>query len=360
MIELSSKEISDRKNWTFRIVKLIGVWGYKHLTRPHVEFHTNLKQLKKEKSVFLYSGLHKSLWETVGILAAIHLEGLPLAYGGMGDNLVKGRFFQSLAKKTGVFFIKRATNRKEILESAKKLKEYIIYYMAQGLDVMVFPEGTRKSILTQGKYGKFFPTVFEALLEYEKNKEKILEKYPHLPAYNTYIIPNNVDYSKIREDREMLENHPKGKPRTLHVLDSLKMVKNIRDTYISFGSPIKIADNLGKNRKELSTYVREKCLDLVKILPINIVSRAIINSVEGDHIKTDKIETNITRIIKKLRALKDRFRGFHSDDKPQDLLGKVAKYEINFRQKHLDIKNLAFYRLYADYIGHYFEGDIRE
>lgn len=337
------------------MAKFLSIWGYKYLTRPHVEFHEDLKPLKKEKSVFLYTGLHKSLWETAGILVAIHLGGLPIPYAGMGDNLVKGKFYHWLIGKAGVFLIKRATNRREILESAKMLKDYVFNFIANGVDVMLFPEGTRKSIPSRGQYGKFFPTTFEALLEYEKNKEEIIEKYKDLSPYNTYIIPLNVDYSRVREDREMLEDYKKGKPRTLHIKDSLKMVKKIGDTYISFGSPVNVGDNLEKNRKELSVHVREKCLDLVKILPINIVSRAILDSTVEDRIETGKIETNISRIIQKLSHLKDRFRGFTADDNPGDILGKVVKYEFTFRQKHIAMKHLPFYRLYANYIGHYFE-----
>ena len=357
MIELASKDIVQRNYLIYRIARFISVFGYKRLAKPHVEFHCDLKRLKKEeKAVYLYTGLHKSLWETAGILVAMILEGLPLAFVGMGDNLVRGKFYHTLARKTGIFLIKRATNRKEILESARKLKEYIINYIAYGADVLFFPEGTRKSILSEGKYGKFFPAAFEALLEYEKNKEDILKRYEDLQAYTSYIIPVNVDYSKIREDSEMLETYQKGKPRTLHIKDSLKMVKNIGDTYISFGNPIKVADNLDKNRKELSAYVREKSLELVKILPINIVSRAIVDSVEGDRIKTGKIETNIARIIRKLSNLKDRFRGFAAEDHPRDIVEKVVKYEKNFKQEQMEIHKLPFYRLYADYIGHYLAG----
>jgi 1-acyl-sn-glycerol-3-phosphate acyltransferase len=353
-VKLSGDLINDRKNWAFRLAKFLSVSGYKALAKPHLEFHENLLELKKKKSVFLYASLHKSLWETTGILAALYLEKLPIPYTGMGDNLVVGKFFQSLAQKVGVFLIKRPGNRAQMLESARMLKDYTINYLAHGEDVMLFPEGTRKSILSQGEYGKFFPTAFEALLGYEKNKEKILEEYPRLEAHDSYIIPTNVDYSKIREGWEMLKEY-KGKPRTLTVLDSLKMVRNIGDTYLSYGNPIKVADHLDMSRKQLADLTREKCLELVKILPINVVARSIVDSVDGDRIDTGKIADNIAGNVRKLSSLSDRFRGFTPADDPMETWRKVTAYESYFKEKYIDIKYLEFYRLYANYIGHYFK-----
>jgi hypothetical protein len=121
------------------------------------------------------------------------------------------------------------------------------------------------------------------------------------------------------------------------------------------GEPIKVADHLDKNRKELAAYSREKCMDLVKILPINVVARAISDSVEGDHIRSDKIEENIAGNIQKLSGLSERFRDFSIDEHPGNILEKVAKYETLFQPKYLNIKNLPLYRMYANYIGHYFK-----
>jgi 1-acyl-sn-glycerol-3-phosphate acyltransferase len=352
MIHLSSDSIDDRKNVVFQFAKTLSVWGYKYLTHPHLEIHEELYRLKKEKTVFLYASLHKSLWEATGLMVPLYLNKLPVPYAGTGDNLIGGKFFQKLAKKTGVFLIKRPTNRSEMLVSAKLLKEQVINHLAYGNDVLVFPEGTRKNILSHGEYGKFFPTTFEAMLEYEKIKIELSTRYPGLSIYDSYIIPTNVDYTKIREDWEMLADY-RGKPPTLHILDSLKMLKHIRGTHISFGRPIKVSDHMDMDRKELATYTREQCLELVKILPINIVSLAVLDSVDGDHIDTSKIEKNIARNIQRLEHLKDRFRDFNADDLPSDILKNVSQYENYFKIEKIEIKNLDFYRLYANYIRHY-------
>jgi 1-acyl-sn-glycerol-3-phosphate acyltransferase len=355
MDNLESKALIKRKNWVFGTARVLGILGYKLFAKPRVEINEDVERLKKEKSVFLYAGLHKSLWETSGLLVALllNIKKIQIPYVGMGDNLVRGRFFQSLAKRLGVFLIKRAKSLKEILKSARQLKEYILYFISRGVDVMVYPEGTRKSIPAQGTYGKFFPTVFEPLLEYEKNKEKIQEDYKNQPLYNLYIIPTNVDYSKVREDKELLEEYKK--PRTLHVKDSLKMIKKIREVYITVGKPIKVSDHLDKDRKQLAAYTREKCMDLVKILPINVVARAILDSVDGDRILSDKIEENIAANIQKLSGFSERFRDISIDEDPGEILEKVAKYETAFQPKYLNLKNLPLYRMYANYIGHYFD-----
>lgn len=354
MIELPKNIISDRKNWTYRLVRAVNKWGFKNLGRSHVEVHPEQLTLKQDpKNVFLYTGLHKSLWETTGILVALHMEKLPVPYAGMGDNLIRGKFFQELAKRTGVFLIKRATNRREILESAKKLKQFIMTFMAYGKDVIFFPEGTRKSILSTGEYGKFFPSAFDAVLEYEKEKETILLQYPELNRNETYIVPVNIDYSRVREDWEMIETY-QGKPRTLHILDSLKMMSKVGDTYVCFGKPMKVSDYKDMSRKDLSVLAREKCLELVKILPINVVCKALVNAIDAGSTSLEKIKTAISAVVQQLLPYKERFRGFNEDDSPEYLLKRAGRYEKCLRPDNIDKENLVFYNLYANYIGHYF------
>jgi glycerol-3-phosphate O-acyltransferase len=350
MFGLKKEEIVRRDLLVFLWAKFVSNTGYRFFSRPHLENPFDLKKLKKENAVFLYTGLHKSLWETSGVMSCIYFQKLPTPFIGMGDNLVKGKLFQKLAGKTGAFLVKRPQTRKDVLESSKKLKQYIIYYLAHGIDVSIYPEGTRRNIPDKREYGNFFPTAFEAVLEYEKNKGKILTEHNGLTAHDIYVVPFNVDYSKVREDYEMMRAL-EGKPHTLHILDSLKMIRHIGDLYISFGEPIKIADHLAQTRKELAVYTREKCLELVKILPINIVSWAILDAHEAGRLNRDKILDCIRENMEKLAGLKDRFRGFELGESPKDILDKVARYEKNF--KNITPAHLPFYRLYADYINHY-------
>ncbi len=350
MFGLQKEEIVRRDLLVYLWAKFVSNTGYRLFSRPHLENPYDLRKLKNENTVFLYTGLHKSLWETAGVMSSIYFQKLPPPFVGMGDNLVKGKLFQKLAGKTGAFLVKRPQTRKDVLESSKKLKQYLIYYLAHGIDVSIYPEGTRRNIPDKRMYGNFFPTAFEAVLEYEKNKESILAEHKKLKPQDIYVVPFNVDYSKIREDYEMI-GELEGKPHTLHILDSLKMVRHIGDLYISFGQPIKIVDHLGKTRKELAVFTREKCLELVKILPINVVSWAVLDAHEAGQLERDKILDRIRENIGKLAGFKDRFRGFELGDNPKEILDKVARYEKNF--KDITAAHLPFYRLYADYINHY-------
>lgn len=349
---LAENEIIKKRGMIFLLARSISNWGFKNLTKAHVEFSSDLKEIKKINSAFLYSGLHRSLWETTGILSALYFNNLPIPFVGMGDNLIKGKFFVSLIEKTSIFLVKRGKTRRDLVESARQLKQYVISFISYGRDVLLFPEGTRKSIAREGRYGNFFPTAFDALLEYEKEKNNLISQNKNLKSQETYIIPFNSDYSKVREAYELV-GYSKGSPRTLRVWDSLKMLKNIRDVYISFGKPIKISDHIDKNRKEIAAMVRSKCLDLVKILPINIVSQAILESVAENTINKTNIYRSIEKLKLKLEDLSDKFRGFSLNESPEEIYSKVSKYNSDYLNP--DTGKTPVYQLYANYIYHYLD-----
>ncbi|MCP4215223.1 MAG: hypothetical protein GY765_11225 [bacterium] len=351
MIDIPKEELAVKSKIVFPTAKFISNVGYKLLSKVHLDSPTEeLLEIRKNKGAILYVGLHRSLWETSGALSAIHYQGLPIPYIGMGDNLVNGRFFKRIAGKMGAFVVKRAKTRREVIESSTKLKKFITYYLSHGLDVCIFPEGTRKSIPENGKYGQFFATSFDAIQSYEKNKEKLLEQYKELIPRDSYIIPFNIDYSRIREAHEMVDRSA-SKPRTLHIFDSLRMITHIGDVYASFARPIKTTDVLNKSRKELAGYCHDICLNLVKILPVNIVASAVLDSLEGEHILPEKVAPNITKLMQSLDHIKDRFRGFKFGDKPEDIIAAAGRKESHF--KTILDENLPYYKLYADYIGHY-------
>ncbi len=90
---------------------------------------------------------------------------------GWATTWSRARVFQHLSWKIGAFLVRRPANRKEMLESARQLRDDVLSFLAHGLDVMVFPEGTRKNIPEHARYGDFFPTAFDAALEYARNRE---------------------------------------------------------------------------------------------------------------------------------------------------------------------------------------------
>ncbi|MCK5220004.1 MAG: 1-acyl-sn-glycerol-3-phosphate acyltransferase [Candidatus Aminicenantes bacterium] len=348
---LPKRDILKRRGLTFFVARIISNWGYRSLTHAHVEFTDDLIALKNRGSAFLYTGFHRSLWETSGMLSALDKSGLPIPVVGMGDNLIKGKLFVTLAKNTSIFLVKRGKSRREIVESAKELKSNMYSFMAYGKDVLLFPEGTRTSIPRTGEYGGFFPTAFDALLEYEKSKDTIDQNIKGVEKVDTYIIPFNCDYSVIREARELVD-FDSDKPRTLKVLDSLKMLKHIKDVYISFGSPVKVSENLEKSRKDIAILMREKCLDLVKILPVNIVSTAFLDAVNENKGDLTSIYKKIQSVLDKLKGHTEKFRGFEKDNTPEEIYHIVSRSNPNFRV--ISKAKFHLYKLYADYIGHYF------
>ncbi len=346
------RSLIKRRGSVFFLARSISNWGYHRLTNVKTEFSEDLQKYKNEGAVFLYTGFHRSLWETTGVLSALHHYKLPIPLVGMGDNLIKGKFFVSLAKRTGsLFIVKRGKSRREVVESAKLLKKYVLSLMAYGRDTLLFPEGTRKNIPKFGKYGKFFPTAFDALLEYEKNKEDISRPDTEHEFGQAYIVPFNIDYSRIREAYE-LTGYNANIPRTLKIWDSIKMLKNIGNVYISFGKPIKISEHLDLSRKEISSLARNECLELVKILPVNIVAKAVINALSKNSTEKSLIFENIAAILDQLNNLRERFRGFTHSEKPSEIFAKVADANKDFQK--ISSKKITIYQLYSNYINHYF------
>ncbi|MBN2399652.1 MAG: 1-acyl-sn-glycerol-3-phosphate acyltransferase [Candidatus Aminicenantes bacterium] len=313
--------------------------GLRFLSRTHEEIPSSLFMMQRQGYRFLYVGLHKSLWETSGVQTVLHRNRLTVPYAAMGDNLVHGRFFQAIAKKLGIFLVKRAVGREGLLESAASLKREIQAHLRERIDVLVFPEGTRKNIPQHGRYGTFFTTVFEAALELSQEGEKVL------------LVPVNVDYSHVREDHEMLgakERHP----RTLHILDSLNMLSHLDDIFVSIGDPIVPGDRQW-NRKDLAAHCHRACLDLIKILPINIVAWAIHSLLQKNERDAGSLYREIEANIMALSPFHERFRGFGLSCQGQVLFETVAGKRKEFRLwAEKKPEPLALFKLYRDYIGH--------
>ena len=344
-------DCSDRRNAVFFAARAITMLGHRFLVRPHVELAPEIVPVRRSgHAVFLYCGLHKSLWETTGVLAPLQLARLALPYVAMGDNLIKGRLFQALSKKIGTFMVQRPANRREMLESARRLRNDVLSFVAHRLDVLIFPEGTRKNIPLRSRYGEFFPASFDALLEYERNRDAIVASNPALSPCETYIVPLNVDYSRVREAAEMVAEEA-GHPRTLHVLDSISMIRGIGDTFLSYGTPIRVAEHLDLDRKSLAALARRRCLDLVKILPVNVAARAMVELGGSGAVAAEDLHRAVRAVVERLRPFEDRFRGFAAGDDPAEIVRRARRSGLDFRTA--DAGREGLYRLYAAYVGHY-------
>jgi len=341
----STTAVTRRNPLIYGTVVVLLRLGLRFLSRTHESISPRLFALQKQGYRFLYIGLHKSLWETSGVQTVLHRNRLPVPYAAMGDNLVRGRFFQAIAKRMGIFLVKRAQGRQGLLESAASLKRELKAHIRAAVDVMIFPEGTRKNIPQFGQHGAFFTTVFEAALELSQEGEKVA------------LVPLNVDYSHVREDREMLGSTARH-PRTLHILDSLKMLSHMDDIFVSLGEPILLTDRPWK-RKDLAAHCRQACLDLIRILPINIVAWAIYSLLRKNVRDAGSLYQEIEANIMALAPYQNRFRGFDLQSKGLELFRAVAKKRGEFRSwAEKKPEPLALFKLYRDYIGHLIPGDI--
>ena len=312
--------------------------------RPHLELDPALKSRAEKGGVFLYAALHKSLWETTGIQVALTLSGLDVPWVGMGDNLVHGRFFQGLVERAGGFLIRRPRNRRDLIASARQLRDSVISLLKTERSVLVFPEGTRRGVPDNHRHGPFFPAVFEAVLQYARERSLAGgEKYPPV-----FIVPVNVDYARIREDREMI--HRRGGPLTLHILDSMKMISHVGDVFLSFGTPMEVSQMMELDRRSLAEITRDACLDLVKILPVNVAAHGILRATDNGRIDRSGIAAGIAQTLNEVRPHAHRMRGFSLSDDPEKLLAKASRMNHLFRET--SERMLPVVRLYADYIGH--------
>jgi 1-acyl-sn-glycerol-3-phosphate acyltransferase len=347
---LAQPGLSNRRNVVYWTAHGIVMLAHHLLVRPHVELDEALPEVKKGgKAVILYCGLHRSLWETTGLMPPLVQARVPLPWAAMGDNLVHGQLFQKLAKMIGCFMVERPSSRREMLQSAVKLRTDLLSFFAHGYDILLFPEGTRKNIPAHGRYGDFFPAAFDALLDYERNREQIVAYNPGLRPLATYLGPVNVDYSLVREAEEMTSEQA-GTPRTLNVLDSFSMLRNIGDTWLCYGAPIRVADHLDKDRKALANLCRERCLEMVKVLPINVASRAMLQLDLSVAFQPAALHAAVARVVDSLRPHARRVRGFSADDPPAEIVRRAANRQLSFAT--LQEKDLPLFRLYANYIEH--------
>jgi len=337
-------QVPSRSRVVFGMVRRFGIWGFRMKCRPHLELAPGLQPEAEKGGVFLYAALHKSLWETTGIQVALTLSGLDVPWVGMGDNLIHGRFFQGLVERAGGFLIRRPRSRRDLIASARQLRDSVIALLETKRSVLVFPEGTRRGIPDNHRHGPFFPAVFEAVLQYARDRENAGDgKFPPV-----FIVPVNVDYARVREDREMI--HRRGGPLTLHVLDSLKMISHVGDVFLSFGSPMNVSEMLDLDRRALAEKTRDACLGMVKVLPVNVVAQGIIRATHGGRIDHAGINTGIQSVLEDLVPYTERMRGVCVDDDPAELMARAARWNHLFREP--SERMLPVIRLYADYIGH--------
>lgn len=344
--------VTPRGPVAFGMIRAIATWGYRHLCHPHVDPGVaEIVRLKRDnpQAVLVYVSPHKSLWETTGIPTVIVFAGLPAPYVVMGANLVRGRFFTRIVRRIGGIIVSRPRTRAEMVAAAVQYTGILGAHLRAGIDFLVFPEATRTNIPRHGRSGDFFPATFEALLDYERNRSSA----PGTGGRECWIVPCNVDYSNVREAEKLVRAADKS-AQTLHVLDSLKMLAHIRDVHISFGAPLRVADHLASHRKELAALARARCLELVRVLPVNVLAAAFTGVLE-QKLGPEAVSQRIQETLRQLAPHAHRFTGFAADTPVEEIWELARRSNPIFSQP--DPERLRLYRLYRDYIGHYFTPD---
>lgn len=339
---MKEDEVAGR-GLTYHVAKYLALMGDMLLSDVHVEGTARLRKLKRMsdgKAMLFYTSLHKSLWETSGIPTALYRAGLPVPYPCMGDNLVKGETAQKWARRLGLFIIKRPT-ASDRLESRRSLIKGLEAHLEAKKDILIFPEGSRTCIVKNGEHGVFYSTCFGQAQLFQKSHIIASGEQKPVADPELYIVPVNVDYSKVKDARDMLRSVSQAK--TMRPNDLFKVIfRQIGPVYISFGDPISVMDYLDLGQRDLASMTRQKCLDLVKILPVNITAQALLRSKTAVY---GEVIGNIAEVRDMLSPHFDRFRGFTLMTGPEKIYGAGMADKLR--------KNIGLAKLYASYIGHY-------
>ena len=280
-----------------------------------------------------YIGKHNSLDECFLIPNAIRDYGGEIPYFVLGTNLVKGWFVVPTILVGGVYL-----NRKEIYKSARIMPIKMEKHWNSGHDMLIWPEDGREKF---GLIEKWRNSVIKAAIEYSKYG-KVL------------IIPENLDSTNITDMPRMIKNDPNMsideyltqkdeirkyiKPFTLRAHHLPDWWKDLGNKYVSFGEPIEVkpSDEIQK----LSTYSKEKCLQLVKILPDSVKAEAIMRN--RGNFNERAIFKTVEQIIDELSPHSNKFREFKN---AEDVMNNSRLTNHEKPRKYDMLRN---------YIAHYF------
>lgn len=330
VLEIDTLAVHKRNKFLLGLTKYVFKKWINNRSNTHIDMPGELSNLihSNDRAIMFVSS-HKSLWETIGIPYAINRYGGDIPYIVAGSNLLKGVSF--LTKRIGIINSERG--KKKSFRSPLQLKAKMNYALLRGNQLLIFPENGRTRT---GLVDKFSGTATSSAVE--------VSKY-----IDTYIVPVNVDYSDMNFKAEASLLKAK-KAYTFRLHHALYWIKHMEDIFISFGNPIKISP--ADNKDELNDYVRNQCMNLVKILPINIVSEAATRALTNNNqLSNEVICEYIRQELIELVPHKERFRIFDPNSKPMVII-KLSGTPL---LRELD----KVYNLYAGYIHHYFPNKSR-
>jgi hypothetical protein len=323
---------------------IMKITSWKHYEIPKNSLNLIKSQRKYDNCIIAYDGLHRSLAEVVMDPYAINIHGGNITSMMMGNNLLRKdagkrerRLAFSLERANVVALVERLKNK---MQQADRVAFDMYTRLTRDICTFVYPGGTRSR---DGSFKKFYSAAYQGMIDAAKvlrstispSKDKLL-----------YLIHVNVDYSKTLEVREFVaENHDPNKPHSFSMRKDLKkFFKNPGHVYVSFSEPILIHPY--DDRKKLAERSMQECLDLVKILPINIMSEAMIrlNPTPGSVINKHRLYGLIDDVIDDLSPHQHKFR--------RVTIGNAEKI-VSRSRLPLDSRLMDMYKVYANYIGHY-------
>ncbi|HYD02805.1 MAG TPA: 1-acyl-sn-glycerol-3-phosphate acyltransferase [Alphaproteobacteria bacterium] len=314
-----------------------------------------------DESIFYVSTL-KSVWDSFIIPSAVttnRIDGsMPLVM--MSTNLMSNMKLtrewikRQLFENSRILLVDKNSNKMHYRQMIKTIDDTL----SNNESLLTFPEGSRSRT---GLVGDFDPSVFVGAIEASKKK-------------TVKIIPVNVDYSKVLELSHLI----KGTNYISSLYTGITTLNKVElgNVYLTLGRPITVSpdmtfendskyDKKTPLRERLADNVRNYCLDLVKIQPINVVSEAInrMNVKPKDRIRlygskfeNSKFEDVLESVVDDLRENiynSSKFREFNKLSPSVDL---ILESGIPTRDGEIIVteKLLNESKIYANYIRHYF------
>ncbi|MGV8141506.1 MAG: lysophospholipid acyltransferase family protein [Candidatus Woesearchaeota archaeon] len=161
--------------------------SYKHYDIPQETQELMIRQKKHRDVSIYYVSPHKGMWETVGTLYTISWHDGDVPFVMMGSNLLKKEtgiieaMLKYVGNRSGLISVEREINPKT---AAPIIISDISNILSAHRNVLIYPEGTRSRT---GIVQDFKPAGFQGLVQAVSN------------GVEAYIVPVNVDYSKLIE-----------------------------------------------------------------------------------------------------------------------------------------------------------------
>jgi hypothetical protein len=349
-----TRDIPTLRKLTTIAWTLMSITSWKHYEVPQNTRNLIRMQREQKNCVIFYDGLHRSLADVVLGPYAINILGRDMFRGNfsggyipttmMGNNLVrkdKGpkerRLAEALERANIVASVERLKNKRQQADRVA-FDEYI--RLVNMISTLIFSGGTRSR---NGKFPDFFPASYQGAIDATKDLRNPYNPRDDVPVY---LVHFNIDYSKTLEVKEFVsESHNPAVPHTFSFKnDFKKFMKNPGHVYISLSEPIRI--NPYDDRKVLAKQSLDACLDLVKILPINIMSKAMVrmNPEPGDYIDINELYAYMDTVVSDLAHHQHKFRRVTADN---------PKKIVSRSRVPVDSRLMDMYNVYSNYISHY-------